>query len=549
MTLHRVYGPPGTGKTTFLAHQAERAAALHGATGVAICSMTRAAAHEIGSRATGIPSENVGTLHAHAYRSLGHPELADTPAGIKRWNDQAIPGWRCTATGALSHGTDELYAPTGGSGLMLEVSKLRSRMTPVAKWPPAVRAFWQAWSKWKADNVLMDFGDLIERAADVPMHCRPHVLMVDEAQDMGHLEMRLVSEWGSDAGSVVVVGDSDQNLYQWRGSDPEAFTGVHADTERVLSQSHRVPIAVHAYAVQWIERVRDRPPVHYQPTTVQGDVRRVRVTYDDPAKIVRHAASLYADTDATGDTLMILGSCQYHVQPAVEALLAAGVPFHNPYAPQQAAWNPQAGARRLLAFLRPQRAVWGAEARLWTISEAWAWIEPLAAAGVLTRGAKTALREAARAGRFEDASHADDPADPQLVASLFASPSDVDAVGRGDVAWYAERIAASWRERFAFSLSAHAAGRLAALRATPRIIIGTINSVKGGEADEVVVFPDVSKAAWNGDERGEGWANDDTDPLTRLYYVACTRARKRLVIATAGSDMAVPLYTGKMMEV
>ena len=57
------------------------------------------------------------------------------------------------------------------------------------------------------------------------------------------------------------------------------------------------------------------------------------------------------------------------------------------------------------------------------------------------------------------------------------------------------------------------------------ISIGTIHSVKGGEADVVYVFPDVSNA---GAEEMETVAGRDA--AIRLGYVAMTRAREELVL-------------------
>jgi hypothetical protein len=62
--LWLVTGPPGTGKTTYLAHQAQLAAAKHGSDSVDIASLTRAAA-EIGPRHRNPPLER-----RHAARPL-----------------------------------------------------------------------------------------------------------------------------------------------------------------------------------------------------------------------------------------------------------------------------------------------------------------------------------------------------------------------------------------------------------------------------------------------------------------------------------------------
>jgi len=63
----------------------------------------------------------------------------------------------------------------------------------------------------------------------------------------------------------------------------------------------------------------------------------------------------------------------------------------------------------------------------------------------------------------------------------------------------------------------------------PRIRTGTIHSVKGMEADNVVVLTTTSKrVAWSAME--EGQHNEEC----RLAYVAVTRAKKRLVIVNEG---------------
>ena len=57
----------------------------------------------------------------------------------------------------------------------------------------------------------------------------------------------------------------------------------------------------------------------------------------------------------------------------------------------------------------------------------------------------------------------------------------------------------------------------------PRIKVSTIHSMKGGEADNVLVIPDISGAAYK-----EFMVNPATEH--RVYYVAVTRAKKALHI-------------------
>ena len=63
-----------------------------------------------------------------------------------------------------------------------------------------------------------------------------------------------------------------------------------------------------------------------------------------------------------------------------------------------------------------------------------------------------------------------------------------------------------------------------ALKQSPQIILGTIHSMKGGEADVVVVFPDLSPSGFT------EWVTpgESKDSVRRMYYVAITRAKESL---------------------
>jgi superfamily I DNA/RNA helicase len=57
----------------------------------------------------------------------------------------------------------------------------------------------------------------------------------------------------------------------------------------------------------------------------------------------------------------------------------------------------------------------------------------------------------------------------------------------------------------------------------PRITLSTIHGAKGGEADNVLLLPDITKSAADHDDI-------NPDELHRLFYVAVTRAKKSLHI-------------------
>ena len=59
------------------------------------------------------------------------------------------------------------------------------------------------------------------------------------------------------------------------------------------------------------------------------------------------------------------------------------------------------------------------------------------------------------------------------------------------------------------------------LTQNPRIRLSTIHGAKGGEADNVVLFTDITAAA-------EASMEQDPDSMHRVFYVAVTRTRQNL---------------------
>jgi len=91
------------------------------------------------------------------------------------------------------------------------------------------------------------------------------------------------------------------------------------------------------------------------------------------------------------------------------------------------------------------------------------------------------------------------------------------------------------KDKIQFPLAvAHARGP-SALEEPPRVTVGTIHSVKGGEADVVFLFPDLSPAGDTAYLRH----GPPRDSVIRLFYVGMTRARHTLYVCQRESSMAI----------
>ena len=390
--------------------------------------------------------------------------------------------------------------------------------------------FTDRWTAWKTENDYLDFADLIDRTR---LDCeyaprRPQIIWLDEAQDSSRQELALALHWAKDA-TLIMTGDLDQSIFTWRGADPQAFYDMKIPSEhrKVLSQSYRVPKAVHAIAVKWISQISDREPIKYKPRDFGGAVKRCRYSYVAAKKLLETVAP-YLETNKS---VMFIGACSFHVDPLIKVMRKTGVPFHNPYRLQDGRWNPlgrrngTTAVDRIEAFLEP------AEKGRWSAESALVWIEVVKSEGFLVHGAKAQLKRWVK----EQVQFDDDMLSSLFLGGSVASGEAIEAAWDGDYKWLRDHITNSKKQALDYPIRVADKHGIEALRKEPLITVGTIHSIKGGESDVVAVFPDLSGAG-----RKE-WVlpGEGHDSIVRLFYVAMTRARETLILCNPAGPMHV----------
>lgn len=550
-----VFGPPGTGKTTWLSGRIRSTVAYRGFGNVLVSSFTTAAAAELAGRGLPLSRGTLGTLHSHAYRAIDHPELAADH--VDDFN-LAHPGLAVTVTGrkaspnALNPELD--VAPedvstggaTEGDALAAQMEALRNRMTPVDAWPGDVRRFAAAWEDWKRSNGLIDFTDMIEIALRDTERAptNPQVGFFDEVQDNTALELALIRHWGRYMERIILAGDDDQMIYGFRGASPDGLLDhpVAPEARFVLGQSYRIPASVHRAAEMWIRRItpgrrEDKP---YAPRLVDRE-HPERGTYEgecvmsplSSADVDKLCVALESEVNA-GRTVMVLATCGYMLDPLKHALRRIGLPFHNPYRRKRGDWNPLGGngrgvssVERLLAYLAPDERMLGDAARLWTGEDVRAWSHVVKLTGAFRRGAKEAIKKLP-AGElaFEDV-------DALLREDL--DPAVAERVLGPDLSWFKESLLSASKAGLAFPIAVAERRGALALTGEPSVVIGTIHSVKGGQADTVFLIPDLSRRGSEEFAR----AGESRDGVVRQFYVGMTRAREKLVVLSPASQAYV----------
>jgi len=522
MTLeYRIYGPPGTGKTTWIARKAAEYADAFGPDQVSICSMTRSAVREVAGRDLPVPAENISTLHARCRRSLmaGKPaesmvrEFArDHPAYATA---ECLPpsliraaGDKCSSDADIS---DEILLSGGGITLYEHAQILRQQMVPAGRWSPRVALWFTVWDQWCRSRGVLDFTGWLEACNGTGVLPHQQVVFVDEAQDHTPLQLAVLRSWPTE--HLMMIGDDDQNLYEWSGASPSAFLSprLPPEREKVLEQSYRVPRAVHAIASRWISGVRGRRAKAYAPRDHDGEVVRSDYSLADAA-----AGMLPDGIGEPGRTSMILATCSYMLRDVIVALKRAGIPFWNPYRRADAHWNP---LDRTMSVVRSLMV----GDRDWSGDEVERWASLLAEKKAFERGGKKALLKAcADAGRGQL---------PLGTLSEHLNAEAMELAMSQDIALLESMRMTGATGDWPYTIRVV---RAFGVEESPRVILGTIHSVKGGEADDVVLFPDLSPAGY-----AEYASNAHRDRILRLFYVGMTRTRDRLTLCERSSPRAV----------
>ncbi|MBQ8958533.1 MAG: RecQ family ATP-dependent DNA helicase [Bacteroidales bacterium] len=157
-----------------------------------------------------------------------------------------------------------------------------------------------------AQDVVRRAAEMIERGEAEQGHINRTVLVIDEAQDMDQDEFALVKALmkNNEEMRVIAVGDDDQNIYQFRGSDSrfmQAFIVEMQATKYEMTENYRSRQAIVSFANQFAQRISHRmktsPCVSVQKE--KGDVQIIQYQSRNlEIPLVNHLLSTYQNERA-----------------------------------------------------------------------------------------------------------------------------------------------------------------------------------------------------------------------------------------------------------
>jgi len=245
-----VIAGPGTGKTRTLVSRIVRLVRECGVSPSQITAVTftNRAANEMHTRLDAALGDkraaramHIGTFHSICLKLLAgqkSPEILD----------------RQDALSVLADILDDLDSKAAPKDVLKTISLVKSGALPAeeADLPENVYDRYCArLSQYGAldyDDILLKALALFEDGAltdreEQKLRTGFTYLLVDEFQDINPVQYRLIRAWGRDSAGIFVIGDPDQSIYGFRGSDSRCFDRFFADFPEVkkicLTQNYR----------------------------------------------------------------------------------------------------------------------------------------------------------------------------------------------------------------------------------------------------------------------------------------------------------------------
>lgn len=496
--MFRIFGPPGTGKTTTLLNMVDEALekGVHPHR-IAFLAFTRKAANEAKERAAA--RFNLDPKRDLLYFRTLH-SLALTMTDIRSEQVMQEENYRelskaigVSLGGAKNQSFDEdVPSMVASSDPVLGLINLaRLKKVPLREqynesniehdWN-TVKYVDECLRSYKQSLNLYDFTDMLERFVTQAERFCPNfdLCFLDEAQDLSNLQWDIADILDAKSTRMYAAGDDDQAIYRWAGANVDRFINLPGGSE-TLSQSYRVPSEVHRLAENVVKRIARRFPKRYEPR-------------EDPGRVTR--INTINSLDMSDGSWLILSQAGYQLTPVAADLKSNGYLFT--YRGHRSISEKISDAVNGWEQLRKGRQIAGETAR-----KIYSYMS---------------VGERVKRGFKKLPNLADDQligleeliADHGLLADVSMIWSTaMDKLPDTDRAY----ITALLRRGEKFN-------------GIPRITASTIHGSKGGEADNVVLFTDISPAA---DEE----MKINPDDMHRVFYVGITRTKQNLYIVDA----------------
>lgn len=257
-----VLAGPGSGKTAVITRRTRELITqrIVSPGNILVVTFTRAAAAEMRQRFTQMtegayPGVTFGTFHAVFFTVLKHA-YHYSAANIAREEIRYQFMQEIIAKNQIECDDVKEFA----SHILSEISALKNSGSSCGQYVPIhcsgeiFQTLVREYSRYMSQSRLIDFDDILvytkelfEQRSDIlsAWQHKYSYIMVDEFQDINQLQYQTVSMLAGGQANLFVVGDDDQSIYRFRGSDPQLMLNFPKDYPSAqiirLSVNYRCP--------------------------------------------------------------------------------------------------------------------------------------------------------------------------------------------------------------------------------------------------------------------------------------------------------------------
>ena len=338
--------------------------------------------------------------------------------------------------------------------------------------------------RYKKDYSLIDYNDMIAKFIKSDLSPKFEVVFIDEAQDLSMIQWNMAKSIWNKTQDSFIAGDDDQAIFRWAGADVDSFI---TQTGKLLNltESRRIPRAVHDFALGIIKRVSKRRYKEWAPRDHQGSLK-----FHDDIK----------DIDMSSGNWLVLTRTRHMLEDIEDEMRERGWYFENRFNK-----IPEKDAAEAAADWEAGR-----------------------------KGQPLSFKQIEKIYSYMTSDNADKSKLKGMVKDSYYDLSTLKTQYnlKTDAVWYEAFDDLSFRvKNYVRSMRRNGEN----LKEKPRIKLSTIHSVKGGEEDNVVLLTDLTT------NTNRSYLKNPDDE-TRLFYVGATRTKDNLhIIRPKDYEKAFPM--------
>lgn len=276
-----VVAGPGSGKTLTLTCRVARLLEEGVDPGdITVVTFTRKAAGELRERlARLIPGDEarlmtVGTFHRLALNLLKRSGRFDGWSLVNETERRTLLAEIAAEADVSAESLERTIALWKNRDREIEEADLDRECIP---WLEVYQERLTSASQWDLDDLLLQAADWAAEGMPPVIAKGFRHLLVDEFQDINPVQYRLIRALCPDGENLFVIGDPDQSIYGFRGSDPQCFRKLREDYPRAavfeLTGNYRSNAGLVEAASAVIEHNPDRLAFRLIPRCASSPVR------------------------------------------------------------------------------------------------------------------------------------------------------------------------------------------------------------------------------------------------------------------------------------